>query len=98
MGRIVGRAGCQRHLASAVVRGKTAEISARVEKSVSTQERVMKKSMLFGALAILGTAPVPAGPPRLNAREANQHARIHQGVQSGALTKPEARRLRVGEA
>ena len=53
----------------------------------------MKKSMLFAVLAILGTAPVLAGTPRLNEREANQHARIHQGVESGSLTKPEARRL-----
>ena len=58
----------------------------------------MKKSMLFAVLAILGTAPVLAGTPRLNQREANQHARIHQGVESGSLTRPEARRLRAGEA
>ena len=58
----------------------------------------MKKSMLIAVLAILGTAPVFAGTPRLNQREANQHARIHQGVESGSLTRPEARRLRAGEA
>ena len=58
----------------------------------------MKKSMLFVALAVIATAPAFAGTPRLNAREANQMARIHQGVQSGSLTRPEARRLRVGEA
>jgi hypothetical protein len=58
----------------------------------------MKKSMLFAVLAILGSAPLLAGTPRLNQREANQHARIHQGVESGSLTKPEARRLREGEA
>jgi len=58
----------------------------------------MKKSMLFAVLTILGAAPVLAGTPRLNQREANQHARIHQGVESGSLTKPEARRLRAGEA
>jgi hypothetical protein len=58
----------------------------------------MNKSMHIAVLAILGTAPVFAGTPRLNQREANQHARIHQGVESGSLTKPEARRLRAGEA
>ena len=58
----------------------------------------MKKSMLFVALAALVVAPVFAGTPHLNAREANQRARIHQGVQTGELTRPEARRLRAGEA
>ena len=57
----------------------------------------MKKSMLI-VLALVATAPAFAGTPRLNAREANQQARIHQGVQSGELTRPEARRLRMGEA
>jgi hypothetical protein len=58
----------------------------------------MKKSMLIVALALVATAPAFAGTPNLNAREANQRARIHQGVQSGELTKPEARHLREGEA
>jgi hypothetical protein len=58
-----------------------------------------KSTLLAGlglALVIAGTAS--AGTPRLNAREHNQRARIHQGVQSGELTRPEARRLRVGES
>ena len=58
----------------------------------------MKKSMLIVALALVATAPAFAGTPNLNAREANQRARIHQGVQSGELTKSEARHLREGEA
>jgi hypothetical protein len=60
----------------------------------------MKKSMVFAVLAILGSAPILANDstPNLDKREANQHARIHQGVESGSLTKPEARRLREGEA
>jgi hypothetical protein len=58
----------------------------------------MKKSMLIVALAVIATAPAFAGTPRLNAREHNQMGRIHQGVQSGSLTRPEARRLSVGEA
>ena len=57
----------------------------------------MKKPMLI-ALALVATAPAFADTPRLNAREHNQVARIHQGVQSGELTRPEARRLRMGEA
>lgn len=58
----------------------------------------MKKSFLMAVVAMAVTAPVFAGTPVLDQREANQRARIHQGVQSGELTKPEARRLRVGEA
>jgi hypothetical protein len=57
----------------------------------------MNKSMLI-VLALVATAPAIAGTPRLNAREHNQMARIHQGVQSGELTRPEARHLRMGEA
>jgi hypothetical protein len=60
----------------------------------------MKKSMAFAVLAILGSAPILANDstPNLDKREAHQHARVHQGVESGSLTKPEARRLREGEA
>jgi hypothetical protein len=57
----------------------------------------MKKSMLI-VLTLVATVPAFAGTPRLNAREHNQMARIHQGVQSGELTRPEARHLRMGEA
>ena len=57
----------------------------------------MKKSFLI-VLVLAATAPAFAGTPRLNAREHHQMARIHQGEQSGELTRPEARRLRVGEA
>jgi hypothetical protein len=38
-------------------------------------------------------APALAGTPRLDAREHNQRQRIAQGVRSGELTRPEARRL-----
>ena len=61
----------------------------------------MKKSNLVAGLSLviaLMSVAATAGTPGLNQREANQRARIHQGVKSGELTKPEARRLRVGEA
>jgi len=35
--------------------------------------------------------------PRINQRERHQHARIHQGVANGELTRHEAQRLRVEE-
>jgi hypothetical protein len=48
------------------------------------------------ALAALA-APALAGTPRLDAREHNQRQRVAQGVRSGELTRPEARRLVRGE-
>ena len=57
----------------------------------------MNKSILIAALALVATAPVLAGTPRLDAREHNQRARIHNGVASGELTRPEARRLAAGQ-
>ena len=38
-----------------------------------------------------------AHTPRIDAREARQHARIHAGVRSGSLTRGEAVRLRAGQ-
>ena len=42
-------------------------------------------------------APASTSTPRIDRREANQRARIHQGVKSGELTRHEARRLRRGQ-
>jgi len=63
----------------------------------------MKKSLfsLVAALALLATAQsalAQTGTPVINARQANERARIHQGVASGELTRPEAARLRAREA
>jgi hypothetical protein len=58
---------------------------------------VMNKSILFAALAVLATAPVLAGTPRLDAREQQQRTRIHHGLTSGELTRPETRRLAAGQ-
>ena len=51
---------------------------------------------LFAAVAL----PVAAqtATPRVDQRQANQEARIQQGVQSGALTNKEAARLEKGQA
>ena len=53
----------------------------------------MNKSILLaaivGALACRGNAPVLAGTPRLDHREAHQRKRIHNGVANGELTRPE---------
>ena len=50
---------------------------------------------VFATLAL----PVAAqtATPRVDARQANQEARIQKGVQSGALTHKEARRLEKGQ-
>jgi len=57
----------------------------------------MNKSIIFAALAVIATAPVLADTPRLDAREAQQAGRIYNGVASGELTRPEARRLAAGQ-
>ena len=61
----------------------------------------MKKSTLLAgiglALSIAMAGSVSAGTPRLDQREHNQRGRIHNGVASGELTRPEARRLAAGQ-
>jgi hypothetical protein len=54
--------------------------------------------LLLAGLALMSAAPTFAGTPRMDAREQHQRARIHQGVASGELTRPEARRLAAGQA
>ena len=53
-------------------------------------------------LAILTSAALPVAAqtatPRVDQRQANQEARIQQGVQSGELTGKEAAKLEKGQA
>jgi hypothetical protein len=46
----------------------------------------------------VGTASAQTATPRVKERQVNQQRRIRQGVRSGELTKPEARRLELREA
>jgi hypothetical protein len=57
---------------------------------------MFRKAMLT---MILSAAALPAlaGTPGVDAREQNQRERIAQGLRSGELTRPEARRLAQGE-
>jgi hypothetical protein len=62
----------------------------------------MKRILMGLVLATLlittaGVASANRATPRVDRREARQHARIHQGVQSGRLTPGEAARLRNGQ-
>ena len=57
---------------------------------------IFRKFVLAAALAAI-SVPAMAGTPRLDAREHNQRERIAQGLRSGELTRPEARRLIAGE-
>ncbi len=57
---------------------------------------------MFSKIAVtlaLSAAALPAlaGTPGLDAREHGQRERIAQGIRSGELTRPEARRLVHGE-
>ena len=57
----------------------------------------MKAMLTLTALmALSATSAFAEGTrdPRVNARQANQHARIHDGVRSGELTRRETRHLR----
>lgn len=64
-----------------------------------------KSSLLIAVLAAFSlpvlaqTAPAkdPAATPGIDKRQANQEARIQQGVQSGQLTQREATRLEKGQ-
>jgi len=58
----------------------------------------MLKKITFLVAALLVAGPIFAATPRLDQREHHQAQRIRQGVQSGELTRPEARRLVRGEA
>ena len=51
-------------------------------------------SLLFGISAI---ASAQTRTPKINQREHNQQRRINQGIKSGELTRPEARRLEAQE-
>ena len=63
----------------------------------------MRSTRLLFMLATLSALSVSAAmagtaTPRLDRREARQHARIQRGVQSGQLTAGEAAKLRAGQA
>jgi opacity protein-like surface antigen len=50
------------------------------------------------AFAQAASAPAGANTPGIDKRQANQEKRIDQGIASGSLTKPEARRLERQQA
>jgi len=63
---------------------------------------MMKRTLtiaLFAAVMTSFAAMAFAHPatPRVDRREARQHARIHQGLRSGELTRGEFGRLRAGQ-
>jgi Skp family chaperone for outer membrane proteins len=49
------------------------------------------------ALAVVLPAAAQNATPKVDARQANQEARIQQGVQSGSLTGKEASKLEKGQ-
>src|SRR5437762_4228726 len=62
-------------------------------------KRILKGLVLFALLTTTaGLASANPYTPRVDRREARQHARIHRGVASGRLTPGEAARLRAGQA
>ena len=59
-------------------------------------QRTLIISALLSGLLLAGAAS--AATPNIDARQANQRARINQGVASGELTHREAARLRAQQA
>ena len=59
------------------------------------KKTAMTTLFFFAALLAVASVQVQAGThdPLVNKRQHHQMGRIHEGVKSGALTKPEARRL-----
>ncbi len=53
---------------------------------------------LFNGMLITGIAFAQTVTPKVAKKQANQHARINEGVKSGELTKKEAAALRAREA
>lgn len=61
-------------------------------------KRILNVLLVVAAMTTLASfASANTATPRVDRREARQHARIHQGVRSGALTRGEAARLRMGQ-
>ena len=57
----------------------------------------MFHKFIFAASLSMTAAIALADTPALDKREANQEQRIEQGVKSGELTRPEAKRLAKNE-
>ncbi|HTO89667.1 MAG TPA: hypothetical protein VMJ70_00925 [Candidatus Sulfotelmatobacter sp.] len=61
----------------------------------------MKRTLMIvlfaAAMATLASLALADSTPGIDARKANQHARIREGVHSGQLTRGEAANLRAGQ-
>src|ERR1044071_6574587 len=79
------------------------EASGTVPKRIDAmrnEEKRMRRitTLMLAAFAAASIASVAsAATPGIDARQANQNARIERGVKNGQLTRGEARRLRGGQ-
>lgn len=61
--------------------------------------KLITAALLSGAFAVASfNAAAQTNTPNIDKRQANQEARIQQGVASGALNERESTRLEVGQA
>lgn len=61
-------------------------------------KRTMMMLLAAGMITLTaGAAFAHPATPRIDRRQARQHARIHQGRMQGDLTRAEAKRLRAGQ-
>jgi hypothetical protein len=74
----------------------------RAAQHTRPEARIMKRIVMYLVIAAMATtlasvAFAGTATPRVDRREARQHARIRQGVKSGQLTPSEAARLHAGQ-
>src|SRR5262249_49487466 len=71
------------------------------ERFTSWRSAVKHRSLVLVLVTLMalaaGAASANTATPRVDRREVRQHARIHQGVRSGELTRGEALRLRADQ-
>jgi len=60
-------------------------------------KRTLLMVLLAAAMTSFASFAFAQPEPGIDGREARQHARIHEGVCSGQLTRGEAMRLRAGQ-
>src|SRR5262245_31921387 len=91
------------HLDSGEVRSRlpTTAVTMRIAiRSRSPTMKITRTMLMLATLSVVCVSLALAQPatPRVDRREARQHARIQQGVRSRELTPGEAVKLRAGQA
>jgi hypothetical protein len=76
-------------------------VYAGVDRLKENMEVLMNRTKwvtILGTTLCAGILPLASSAATINQRQHSEQARIHQGVRSGELTRPEARRLEEEQA